>query len=286
MLFSALPPDLRRMRFAKGRAVACVFAEDRVELASTIAHLQGLRFGHILVFGAADLALPITDATVTHIAHDWTGSQTVADRLNQVIRQMPVGAWLYYCYNAEYLFFPFSEQRSIGEVTQFAKEERRPVILNHVIDLYARDLTAHPNGVCCQTAQLDTAGYYGLVRYGEDGLAKDRQTDVFGGLRRRFEEHVPYARRRIDRPSLFRISKGLRVTDDLLLSDPEANTFACPWHHSLTAATCSFRVAKALRHNPGSRAAISGFSCSYSARFEWTSQQLMDLGMIEPGQWF
>ncbi len=48
----------------------------------------------------------------------------------------------------------------------------------------------------------------------------------------------------------------------------------------------SFRTAKALRTNPGSRDAIATFHWHNSVRFGWNSQQLMDLGLMEPGQWF
>jgi hypothetical protein len=64
------------------------------------------------------------------------------------------------------------------------------------------------------------------------------------------------------------------------------NTYACPWHNNLTAAVCSFRTAKALRTNPGSRDAIQTFDWHNSTPFAWHSQQLMDLGLMEPGQWF
>jgi hypothetical protein len=65
------------------------------------------------------------------------------------------------------------------------------------------------------------------------------------------------------------------------------NTYTCPWHHSmLTAAICSFRVAKALRTNPGSRYDIADFRWQKSERFNWSSLQLLELGLMEPGQWF
>jgi len=54
----------------------------------------------------------------------------------------------------------------------------------------------------------------------------------------------------------------------------------------MTAAVCSFRTAKALKRNPGSTYEINTFMWHNSAPFEWHSQQLLDLGLIEPGQWF
>ena len=66
----------------------------------------------------------------------------------------------------------------------------------------------------------------------------------------------------------------------------EYNTYSCPWHHNLTAAIPSFRVAKALASNPGSRQSIRDFTWRNSEAFLWNSQQLMELGLMEPGQWF
>ena len=161
-------------------------------------------------------------------------------------------------------------------------------MLTYVIDLYAGDLAAHPDGVALDDAWLDRKGYYALARKdpGNDWQPRDRQLDLFGGLRWRFEEHIPYAKRRIDRISLFRAKPGLKLLPDFTLSDEEMNTHSCRWHHNLTAAVCSFRTAKALRTNPGSRHAIPTFRWPNSVRFDWNSQQLMDLGLMEPGQWF
>ncbi|MEM6307580.1 MAG: hypothetical protein AAF701_06320, partial [Pseudomonadota bacterium] len=61
---------------------------------------------------------------------------------------------------------------------------------------------------------------------------------------------------------------------------------SCPWHHSLTGAVCSFRAAKALRHNPNSRYAIHNFRWHNTVPFRWSSVQLMEMGLMEPGQWF
>ena len=59
-----------------------------------------------------------------------------------------------------------------------------------------------------------------------------------------------------------------------------------PWHNNLTAAIVSFRTAKALRTNPASRFDIDTFRWHNSTEFEWHSQQLLELGLMEPGQWF
>ncbi len=207
--------------------------------------------------------------------------------VNAVIEKMP-GAWIHYCFNGEYLFFPFCEDRSVGEMTTWVMEERRSTVLTYVIDLYAGDLNAFPNAVSLDTAFLDSSGYYAESRTDPDNHyhPRDRQLNFYGGLRWRFEEHVPYEKRKIDRVGLFQARPGLRLRDDHTLNDEEMNTYACEWHHSLTAAICSFRVAKALRTNPGSRQDISDFRWHKSTPFQWSSLQLMELGLMEPGQWF
>ena len=88
------------------------------------------------------------------------------------------------------------------------------------------------------------------------------------------------------RTPFLKAKKGLVLRPDFTFSDEEYNTYACPWHNNLTATVCSFRTAKALKSNPGSRWGITTFEWRNSTPFQWHSQQLMDLGLMEPGQWF
>lgn len=288
MRFDSLHHYLRRGGGLPDRGpVAMIFAEDEVELASTIRHHRVAGFTQVLVFMADHLELP---EEMTHlcarISCDLSRDGALVDAVNSVIEAAP-GMWLYYCYNAEYLFHPFCETRSVAEMLAFHAEERRDAMLTYVVDLYAGDLEAAPHAVSLKDAHLDRTGYYALARHDPPGTpAKERQLDFFGGLRWRFEEHIPKRRRKIDRIALFRARPGLRLREGHVFDDEEYNTYACPWHHNLTAAICSFRTAKALRANPGSRFDIHTFRWHNSAPFEWHSRQLMDLGLMEPGQWF
>ena len=273
---------------AKG-PVALIFIEDPVEIAATIDHHVQAGFRQILAFTPRDIELPITECDILHrITYDTHADGALADAVNGIIDQSPATTWIYYCYNAEFLFHPFCENRNIREMIAFHAEERRDAMLCYVVDLYAPDLDRYPDAVCMDQAMMDRSGYYAQARkdVGLDGQPKDRQLDFFGGLRWRFEEHIPEKRRKIDRIALFRAQKGLRLNDDHTFNIEEYNTFACPWHHNLTAAIASFRTAKALRTNPGSMFDIHSFLWHSSTRFEWQSQQLMDLGLMEPGQWF
>jgi len=265
-----------------------VMAEDGVEVESTLAHLLKTGFREVVLLAPDDLELPAEhEARIHRVSHDVFAEAALPNALNAMMDRLD-GTWIHACYNAEYLFYPFCETRRIRELVTFHTEERRQAMLTYVIDLYAADLDRHPDAVALDDAWLDRSGYHALARKGPppDWTPLERQMDFFGGLRWRFEEHIPWARRRIDRISLFRARRGLRMAPDFTLNDPELNTYSCPWHHNITAAICSFRTAKALRTNPGSRHAIATFHWQNSVPFRWHSQQLLDLGLIEPGQWF
>ena len=268
--------------------VALVLVEDEVEVDTALRHHQQAGFKSIVAFMPRQFELPrdLTE-TVTRVDYDVTREGATARAVNAVIDAVPAGTWMFYCFNAEYLFYPFCETRSVGEMLAFHTEERRNAMLTYVIDLYSDDLWAHPNAVSLDRAHLDRSGYYALARKGgPHDHPMERQLDFFGGLRWRYEEHVPPARRKIDRISLFKTKPGLKLRDDHTFNDEEYNTYSCEWHHNLTAAVCSFRTAKALKQNPGSKYDIETFKWHNSAPFEWHSRQLLDLGLMEPGQWF
>ncbi len=286
-------PDLDAMikenaaALARG-PVAMVMVEDDVEVDTTLRHHQQAGFKQVIALMPQSFALPKDLAkTVLRVDYNMFEDHAMERAVNRVNDAAP-GQWIYYCYNAEYLFHPFCETRNIAELLAFHNEERRDAMLAYVIDLYAEDLERYPNAVSLDQAHLDRSGYYALARAAKttDGHPLERQLDFFGGLRWRYEEHVPAARRKIDRIPLFRARKGLRIRADHTFNDEEYNTYACPWHHNITAAVCSFRTAKALKSNPGSTFDIQTFKWHNSAPFEWHSRQLLDLGLMEPGQWF
>jgi hypothetical protein len=270
--------------------LALILAEDGAELDSTVVHHMRLGFGRVILFLPPGLDPPPAAASdrVVTVGYPTMAEGALPEAVTAVAQAAPAGTWIYHGYNAEYLFFPFCDSRSVGEMLDFHAEERRTAMVAVIVDLYASDLHSSPDAVSVDGAHLDAAGYYARGR--EDPRngwrPKDRQLDIHGGLRWRFEDHVPHERRRIDRVALFQARRGLRLGADHLLNDEEMNTIACPWHHNLTAAVCSFRAAKALRANPGSRAEIDSFMWRNSVPFDWSPQQLLDLGLMEPGQWF
>jgi len=268
-------------RLGKG-PVAMILVEDAAEVDTTIRHHQHLGFGAVIALMPSALSLPKDlQQTAWRVDYDPYAEDALERAVNAINDALP-DRWLYYCYNAEFLFFPFCETRSVQEMLTFHEEERRDAMLTYVVDLYADDLHTYRDAVSLDHAHLDKSGYFALARAGD----LERQLDFFGGLRWRFEEHIPKTRRKIDRIALFRSKRGLKLRPNHTFSVEEYNTYACPWHNNLTAAICSFRTAKALKTNPGSTFDIETFTWYNSAPFEWHSRQLLDLGLMEPGQWF
>ncbi|TCS61852.1 hypothetical protein EDD52_11026 [Primorskyibacter sedentarius] len=288
MTHPALGDFLRQNKAALSKGpVALIFVEDDVEIESSLRHHLSMGFAAVVAFMRDGTVLPSDlGDKVFRVSYDMTADNALTDAVNAVIAAVP-GTWIYYCYNAEYLFFPFCETRTIGEMLAFHTEERRDAMLCYVVDLYAGDLDRCPNAISLEDAWLDKSGYYALARRdAPEADSKQRQLDFFGGLRWRYEEHVPVDRRRIDRIAIFRAKPGLKLREDHTFSIEEYNTYSCPWHHNLTSAVASFRTAKALKRNPGSTYDIPSFRWHNSTPFEWHSRQLLDLGLMEPGQWF
>lgn len=268
--------------------IALILAEDDIEVDTTIRHHSSAGFSTVVLLASPELPLAKSlEDKVHRVDFDVHVKDAMMQAVNRVIELAP-GIWLYYCYNGEYLFHPFCETRNVRELVAFHAEERREAMLTYVIDLYASDLEQSPNAVSLTDVYLDKSGYYALGRPdpANHNHHRERQLDFYGGLRWRFEEHVPAHRRKIDRICIFKTRPGLILRSDYTLNDEEMNTYACPWHNNVTTALVSFRTAKALRLNPGSRSEIRNFMWHNSVAFEWHSQQLMDLGLMEPGQWF
>jgi len=276
--------DIPSETLVKG-PVGIIFAEDLTGLTSSIRHHARLGFNNLYVLKRQDLELPEGCDDLCHtIDIPDAFFSDVSPYINRLIALFP-DRWIYYCFNAEYLHFPFCESRSISDLTDFVTAEKRSSVFSYTIDLYPDDLDKANDGFSLEDAYFDGAGYYALQRY-IAGKAQDRQLDICGGLKWRFEEHLPYEKRRLNRVALFKPEPGLEIDSLGYFNIPEYNTYSCPWHHNTTIAICSFRTAKSLKTNPGSTFEIGSFIWSKSIKFRWNSQQLMDHGFMEPGQWF
>jgi hypothetical protein len=270
---------------AKG-PVSVIYDEDGFALTESIAHALRIGFKSVVVISPFGPSVG-DDPRVHTVRHEFRveGFQV---SLNGIISVAPPKTWLHAAFNGEFLWYPFLETRSVGELCTFHAEERRSAFFTMVIDAYCDADLASATTVSEDDVWFDGTGYFALARHDPKNplVTFDRQSDLYGGLRWRMEELVPWERRRIDRITLFQTAKGLTMRPDHTLSEAELNTVSCPWHHNITLALISFRTAKALKTNGTTRERVPPFRGGTSVRFEGSSEQLLRLGMIDPGQWF
>lgn len=196
--------------------------------------------------------------------------------LNRVISALE-GRWMLVCFNGDFLYYPFAETRGVQDLIEFQSSERRRAVMGYAIDLYSEAMRdgGEPD---LDDAYFDLEGWYGFE-------ASDRQVNIYGGLGWRYEEYMPLALTRINRPALFRADKGVSLDETLWLNDPEMNTVACPWHNNPTIALMSFRRARTLLAHPKFSGGVAALKWRHSVKFEWRAEQLVESGLIEAGQW-
>ncbi len=258
--------------------VAIIRDEDGVDLDQTIEHAQAIGFENIIL-----LAAHLTErASVLQIE---TPPEMATNEVVNPLLDGLAGRWIYLGHNAEYLYFPFCEGRTISDAAQFVEEERRDAVFCTTVDLYPAQIDRFSMRLDPEQTHFDGAGYFAHDRYdGPDRL--ERQIEVFGGLKWRYAEHVEWKRQRIDRIGFFRAKEGLQIDALGRLNDAEMNTVSCPWHNNMSFCVASFRVAKSLLNNPGSAYEVESFMWEQSLQFDWSSEALMKVGLMEPGQWF
>ena len=135
MIYGALEDFLQTGKpiLAKG-PVALIFAEDEVEIGTTLRHHLNCGFTSVVALmpDAFDVPSDVEDL-IHRVPYDCTSAEAVITAVNRIIAAATPGCWLYYCYNGEYLFYPFCETRTVREMLAFHTEERRDAMLTYVI---------------------------------------------------------------------------------------------------------------------------------------------------------
>lgn len=267
--------------------VAVILCADDLLLEATLRHHLALGFDSVLVLMAPHLAAPALDDTRLHLVRCDAGAEHAMSVALSALAPALAPRWVFAAQTAEFLFYPYCTTRPVPDLLDYLTGERRASAALVTVDLYAEDLKASPDGTSLTASSFDRVGYFSAPRRdaAADWQPMERQSELYGGLRWRYEDHVPHEQRRIDRPALVRAARGLRLNSDLTWSMPEANTRAGPWHRALTGAVVSFRAAIALCRNPGARACFETLCWPGSERFDWTPAPLLRHGLMEPGQW-
>ncbi|MEM6624089.1 MAG: hypothetical protein AAF674_17845 [Pseudomonadota bacterium] len=274
--FDTLDDFLAARNTLPAGAVGILLCESGLYAAASLQRLASLGAASVLILGETG-PLPRAACPTFQISDIGRGRETVA-QLNRLIDALD-GRWILWHWNAEFFFFPFCETRRLADLTTFLSDERRPALYTYALDLYSYEL---PDGqVPPEEAGLsfDVSGYHAFPE-------GNQQLTVYGGLGWRFQEFAPPEMSQIGRASLFRASKGVHMGRDFRFLDPDYAAVACPWHNSPTGALMSLRRAYRVMAHPDFGDARSRVTWQGSRRFDWHSGQLLELGMIEPGQWF
>jgi hypothetical protein len=212
-------------------------------------------------------------------------SSNISQKMNAIISALP-RQWIYCCYNGEYLFYPFCESRSIGEMIAFTTEERRMTIPTTVVDLYAGNLRQSPDWVDVTNTYLDRLGYYAQIRQDAQNVPLERQVNIFGGLRRHFEKHVPWEKRRLDRVASVSGRSWVEIPARFHLQPARIQHNFLPMASQCNRSCRLISGRQIFAPQSGQPQCHLQFSMARIRAIKWHSQHLMDLGFMEPGQWF
>lgn len=198
--------------------------------------------------------------------------------LNTILGAM-AGCWVVWLWAGEFLFYPFGETRSLPELTAFLEDERRRVLYCYALDLYGIDMPRPDQAPWDLALHFDRIGYQPFPQ-------PDQGLNLYGGLGWRFEELAPPAMSQLGRSALVRVERETTLDRNWRFGDREHDSVSCPWHHSPTGAVMTLRRSWRILAHPGFADVAGDLIWQGSTRFDWTSRQLLEAGMIEPGQWF
>ena len=267
--------------FARARArlpagpAAVVLCDSPRQTQTSVSRLVDQAAAMIVVVGEAG-PLDIGDVPLVRIAQS-PGRE--AHRVLSTILGALAGRWVVWLWAGEFLFYPFCETRTLSELTSFLQDERRKVLFCYALDLYGIDMPAPRQPPWQADLSFDRVGYQPFPQPNQ-GL------DLYGGLGWRFEELAPKALAQLGRSALVRVERGLALDRNWRFGDPDYDSVSCPWHHSPTGAVMSLRRTWRIMAHPGFTDVAGDLIWHGSTPFDWTSRQLLELGMIEPGQWF
>ncbi|MEM1160770.1 MAG: hypothetical protein AAGJ28_07535 [Pseudomonadota bacterium] len=256
--------------------VAIMLCESGRHIKATARRLADQGMGTILYLGR-DAPLGIDGPMEIAIA-ERPRSDRYRDLLNALFDMLD-GRWVLWLWNGEFLVYPYCETRSLPEMISFLKDERRKVLFSYALDLYAQDLPVDGADPAAADLCFDRIGYHAFPK-------PDQQLRFYGGMGWRFEELTPPEQQQCGRSSLILAQKGVHLNREMLFGEVEYDSISCPWHHNPTGAVMSLRRSARIMAHPNFPDVAHSLIWAGTTKWDWTSRQLLELGMIEPGQWF
>ncbi|MFK7944874.1 MAG: hypothetical protein AB8B85_18465 [Paracoccaceae bacterium] len=274
--FASVAEFARKTSSLPGGVVGVVLCESDLHATASAKWLARLGTGAVIAIGpgvdAESVACPVIQIA------ERPYERGIAEQLNLLFGALD-GRWVAWLWAGEFLIYPFYETRSLADLTAFMTDERRRSLYTYALDLYAQDL---PGAETCPTEaalSIDISGYHAFPK-------ENQQLRVFGGLGWRFQEMVPRGMEQIGRTSLFKAARSVRMDRELIFHDPDYAAVQCPWHNNPTGAVMTLRRTRRIMAHPNFGPLRERLEWRGTEPFDWTSSQLLERGMIEPGQWF
>ena len=276
MIFNTVKEFARARPKLPGGVIAILLCESERHVGASARRLAAQGASAIVAVGTPN---GLTDAGCAVFPIAETPHPKSLPEMMQSLLTALSGQWVVWLWNSEFLVFPYGETRTLSDLAAFLGDERRTAIHGYVLDLYSRRLPTLSEDPSRSAMYFDRIGYYAFPE-------KDRTLRLRGGLGWRFEEFTPPSLQPINRAVMLKPGTDLKVSRDLSFGHSDYDSLSCPWHHNPTAAIMSLRRSRRIMAHPGFPALAHKLIWQGSTRFNWTSGQLLDLGLIEPGQWF
>ena len=198
-----------------------------------------------------------------------------------------VGRWCLSVGTTDFLVFSRCETRSLKSLTDFLETEHRDHAWGLTVDMYGQDATqALATGSLPSTA----LPYFDPIGYQTAEPADDGTTQVNGGvLRRTLFRTVPRNAPRLDCIPLVRWRRHFSYVDATRSLQPaRLNRAHAPWHASPTVCLLRFSLpTEPPDETQPDRPALPARDLRTPASRRYrSSDDLVDCGMLNPGQWF
>ena len=274
--FSTIAEFVRRPPALPGGVVGVVLCESGLHATESANWMAGLGASVVIALGEG-VDVDAVSCPVIRIAEP-PKERGVADQLNLLIDALD-GRWITWAWAGEFLFFPFCETRTLSDLTAFLTDERRCSLYAYALDLYGQDLPGEGECPTRTVLSIDVEGYHAFPK-------ENQHLRVFGGLGWRMQELCPRGMEQIGRTVLFRAARGVHLGPQMMFEDEDYASVSCPWHNSPTGAVMSLRRTRRIMAHPNFAPLRARLEWRGTEPFGWSSAELLERGMIEPGQWF
>ena len=298
-----------------GRGSILLFATLRNEalrLPFFLDYYRRLGVAHFLLVdnastdGFMDLIRNESDCSVWHTDASYKASNFGMHWLNILLGKYGSGHWCLTCDPDEFLVYPYIEDRNLHELTEFLASEKRDHLFCLMLDMYGKGSVKDTH---CLPGKdpVEVAPYFDRLGYVQTPNEFNGDVYIQGGVRRRVmfadaPERAPALNKTpliLWKPYYSYIS-SMHVASPKRLNRPHSTKHICPTGcilHYKFLSVISAKAAEEMERKQHYDNSVEyrrynsvlqredEFFCEISTRYAG-SKQLVDLGLMNTGQWF